>query len=89
MSIANTQRPPITSPSDSMVPSLEELPLLSTPAQVTKFTGIPTATLAFWRFEGSHLLFVKMGRLIRYRRQDVLDFVNGNIYTSTTEAKVA
>lgn len=71
------------------VPSLEELPQLSSPIQVKNYTGIPTNTLAFWRYEGSHLPFVKMGRLIRYRRQDVLDFVSGNVFNSTAEAKAA
>lgn len=70
-------------------PTEESIPQLATPAQVHEYTGIPTSTLAFWRYEGSHLPFVKMGRLIRYRRQDVLDFINGNVYNSTAEAKAA
>ena len=74
---------------ETQLPSLEELPQLASPIQVTNYTGNPTSTLAFWRYEGSHLSFVKMGRLIRYRRQDVLDFVNNNTYASTTEAKAA
>lgn len=71
------------------LPNLDMLPALSTPAQVEEYTGIPTNTLAFWRHEGSHLPFVKMGRLVRYRRQDVLNFVSGNVYKSTAEAKAA
>lgn len=70
------------------LPSLEELPQLCTPLQVNNYTGIPTSTLAFWRCEGSHLPFVKMGRLVRYRRQDILDFVSGNVFNSTAETKV-
>lgn len=71
------------------VPSTQELPILSSPSQVSSYTGIPTNTLAFWRYEGSHIPFVKMGRLVRYRRQDVLNFVSGNVYNSTAEAKAA
>ena len=67
----------------------EKLPALATPSQVHTYTGIPTSTLAFWRYEGSHLPFVKMGRLIRYRRQDVLGFIQSNVYSSTAEAKAA
>jgi hypothetical protein len=69
--------------------TLDSLPSLSSPGMVCQATGIPVSTLAYWRFEGSHLPFVKMGRLVRYRKQDVLDFVNGNVYTSTAEAKAA
>lgn len=70
-------------------PTMQELPMLSSPSQVSRYTGIPTNTLAFWRFEGSHLPFVKMGRLIRYRREDVLAFINNNVFSSTAEAKAA
>lgn len=72
-----------------ITPNLEDLPPLSSPIQVKDYTGIPTSTLAYWRYEGSHLSFVKMGRLVRYCRQDVLDFVNENLYSSTAESKVA
>lgn len=76
-----------TQPDNS--PDINELPMLATPAQVGSYTGIPINTLASWRFEGSHLPFVKMGRLVRYRRQDVLDFIQGSVYSSTAEAKAA
>ncbi|MFT9396463.1 MAG: hypothetical protein ABF545_00115 [Bifidobacterium psychraerophilum] len=66
-----------------------DLPSLATPLQVQNFIGVPVNTLAYWRFEGSHLPFVKMGRLIRYRRQDVLDFVESNVFSSTAEARAS
>lgn len=69
--------------------AINDLPRLASPNQVSLYTGIPTNTLAFWRFEGSHLPFVKMGRLIRYRREDVLSFINNNVFSSTAEAKAA
>ncbi|WP_423773393.1 helix-turn-helix domain-containing protein [Bifidobacterium crudilactis] len=75
--------------SDNTSPSLLELPALSTPLEVQQYTGIPITTLAYWRFEGSHLPFVKMGRSIRYRRSDVISFVNSNVFSSTAEAKAA
>lgn len=69
--------------------SAEELPQICSPAQVSHYTGIPVSTLAFWRFEGSHMPFIKLGRLIRYRKQDVLDFLNANVFSSTAQAKAA
>lgn len=67
----------------------ETLPPLCSAAQVSKFTGVPVSTLAYWRFDGSQLPFVKLGRLVRYRREDVLHFINEHVYTNTTEAKAA
>ncbi|MCP8615194.1 helix-turn-helix domain-containing protein [Bifidobacterium asteroides] len=69
--------------------AITDLPILASPNQVSEYTGVPVNTLAYWRFEGSHIPFVKMGRLIRYRKQDILNFINGNVYTSTAEAKAA
>lgn len=66
-----------------------ELPLLASPQQVSDLTGVPVSTLAYWRFEGTHLPFCKLGRLVRYRREDVRDFINDNLYSTTSQAKAA
>lgn len=76
-------------PRETKAVAIRDLPNLASPNQVSEYTGIPTNTLAFWRFEGTHLPFVKMGRLIRYRREDVLTFINENLFNSTAEAKAA
>lgn len=91
VSVEETERDTLTpkAPSKSNERENKAFPDLLTPQQVNEITGIPVSTLAFWRFEGSHLRFVKLGRLIRYRRQDVLDFINENVYDSTAEAKAA
>jgi hypothetical protein len=67
---------------DEFFNSLEPL---NTPKKVEEVLGVPVSTLAYWRFEGTHLPFVKMGRMVRYRKQDIIDFVNNNVHTSTSE----
>lgn len=61
--------------------------ILLTPLDVAKITGKTQASLTCDRFEGKGLPFVKIGRLVRYRKQDVLDFINGHTFSSTTQAK--
>ncbi|MEE8736905.1 helix-turn-helix domain-containing protein [Bifidobacterium subtile] len=65
------------------------LPPFPMPQQVSALTGIPVSTLAYWRFEGSHLPFLKLGRSVRYRRADVLNFIDSHVYSTTAEAKAA
>lgn len=69
---------------------LDDLPgygVLMKPYEVSEILGKPEATLTMDRFEGRGLPFVKVGRLVRYRKQDVLDFINGHTFSSTSEAK--
>lgn len=63
--------------------------LLMKPSEVSEVTGKPETTLTSERFEGKGLPFVKMGRSVRYRKQDVLDYINANTFRSTAEAKAA
>lgn len=45
---------------------------LLTDDQVAKLIGVSTQTLSIWRCKGRYNLpFVKIGRLVRYRRRDV------------------
>lgn len=45
---------------------------LLTPAQTAQVLGLSTRTLATWRSTGRHALpYVKVGRLVRYRAQDL------------------
>lgn len=49
---------------------------LLTPEQVAKQLVIEEATLAVWRSTNRQPLpFVKLGGLVRYRRQDVHEFI--------------
>ncbi|WEV69931.1 hypothetical protein OZX73_03465 [Bifidobacterium sp. ESL0775] len=60
---------------------------LNSPQKVEEVTGIPVNTLAFWRCEGSHLAFVKMGRKVCYRREDILHYIETHTFNSSNEAK--
>lgn len=45
---------------------------LLTPGQVSRLLQIPVSTLAVWRSTGRvQLVYVKIGRAVRYRRSDV------------------
>ena len=50
--------------------------LLLTPRDVAKILGVTLQTLAVWRCEKRYNLpYIKVGRLIRYLRSDVEDFI--------------
>ena len=71
---------------------LEDLPgygVLMTPAEVSEVTSVALTTLTSNRYEGRGLPFCKLGRSIRYRKADVLSWINANTYRSTAEAKAA
>lgn len=59
--------------------------ILLTPEQVAELLGVTPHTLAVWRSTGRYdLPFVKTGRLVRYRPEDVQTFI-----TSRTENRYA
>ncbi|MGE4053099.1 MAG: helix-turn-helix domain-containing protein [Piscinibacter sp.] len=48
------------------------LPALLTPRQAADLLQVPTSTLAVWRSTGRvQLPYLKLGRHVRYRRDDV------------------
>ena len=49
--------------------------------------GQQPKTLESWRREGRELPFLKLGRTVRYRLQDVLDCLERNTFTSSREAR--
>lgn len=52
-----------------------QLPLL-TPREAANYLGVSVQTLATWRSTGRYsLIYVRMGRHIRYRITDLNDFV--------------
>ena len=57
------------------------------PREAAILTGQTEKTLEGWRTAGKELPFLKLGRRIRYRLSDVLDFINRNRFASTREAK--
>jgi len=53
---------------------------LLTPRQAAAFLSVPVQTLAIWRCNGRVALrFVKVGRHVRYRRSDLMAFVQTNL----------
>jgi len=51
--------------------------------------GVSVRTLERHRVAGSGPRFARLGRLVRYRQQDLVDFVDGNLRTSTSEDSAA
>lgn len=51
-------------------PSVMPAPLL-TPDQVSEYLGVPSGTLANWRYLGQGPAFLRVGRHVRYRAHDI------------------
>lgn len=73
----------------AFVEVVSQLPPLSTPEQVSEVIGIPVNTLNDWRSKGRNLRFVKIGRAVFYRREDILGYLDSQVFSSTAEAKGA
>ena len=57
---------------------------LLTPNQVSRILGVKRHTLAVWRCSGRYKLpFIKVGRLVRYRLEDVQAFLADQSRSST------
>ena len=53
---------------------------LCTPVEASEILGVTTHTLAVWRCEKRYgLPYVKVGRLVRYRRADISDFIERSL----------
>jgi hypothetical protein len=63
------------------IPSLDEL---LTEIEVAQLRRQSVRTLQAERLRGDGCRFVKIGRSVRYRRADVLQFIESNVRTSTT-----
>ena len=51
-----------------------------------EFLGVSVRTLQGWRFKGGGPKFIKMShRAIRYRRKDLIEWVEGKVRTSTSD----
>ena len=51
---------------------------LLTESQVASLLGVKPVTLALWRKNGIGPRFVKLNRLVRYKREDVGDYIDSN-----------
>ena len=61
---------------------------LLTTKQAANFLNRPQRTLEDWRYTGDGPPYVKMGRAVRYRASDLLQWVDERVVESTTEADV-
>ena len=62
---------------------------LLTKEQVSEILGITVGTLAVWRTTKRYNLpYVKSGRLIRYREQDVQAFINSRIHGEVASCNI-
>lgn len=52
--------------------------------QVAELLGIQPQTLELWRQKGDGPIFIKIGRLVRYRLEDVEAFIQGQPRCQTT-----
>ncbi|HLY59990.1 MAG TPA: helix-turn-helix domain-containing protein [Terriglobia bacterium] len=48
---------------------------LLNPGEVSELTGIPTATLAQWRYRKQGMRYLRIGRLVRYDHADVVAYL--------------
>jgi excisionase family DNA binding protein len=56
--------------------SPRDLDPLLTPAQVGDYLGVPLGTLANWRYQGRGPAYVRFGRHVRYREQDITAWID-------------
>jgi predicted DNA-binding transcriptional regulator AlpA len=57
--------------------------------QTAELLGLRANTLEIWRLQGKGPRFRKVGRNVRYVETDVLDWLDAQTYTSTSEASTA
>ena len=48
------------------------------PTEVNKEFGFSVSTLAKWRMLGKHLKFSKVGKYIKYKRDDIKNFLESH-----------
>ncbi|MES9850923.1 MAG: helix-turn-helix domain-containing protein [Candidatus Thiodiazotropha sp. L084R] len=64
------------------------IPQLLTPEDVAEILSVTTHTLAVWRCEGRYSLpYIKTGRLVRYRADDVMAFIEARTQQSAHPAE--
>lgn len=54
---------------------------LLTPIQVAELLAVPISTLSRWRTERREIPWVRVGRVVRYRPQDVQEWIEEHTVT--------
>lgn len=52
--------------------------------EAAQILAVAVRTLQWWRIRGGGPKFVKLGRAVRYRRSDLLDWIDANTRRSTS-----
>jgi excisionase family DNA binding protein len=60
--------------------------VLLTPVEAARILGVKRQTLSVWRLNGRGPRFVRVGRLIRYRRGTIEKWLEGNEVSSTSNS---
>ena len=71
----------LTVPQEALV----SLPRLMSQRDLAEYIGKSTAWCERARWAGEGPKFIKLGRHVRYRAEDVLAWINSNIVSSTAE----
>jgi len=61
---------------------------LITPTEVSELLSISSLTLRKWRWEGKGPQFIKAGRKVLYRQEDIENWVNNCARSSTSDTGV-
>lgn len=48
--------------------------------------SVTESTLEQWRWQGRGPVFIKMNRVVRYRKEDLQAFVDARVFNNTAEA---
>jgi len=59
---------------------------LLTTEQLAELLGLRTNTIGGWRLKGQGPRFCKLGRSVRYRREDVEEWIKENIHQNTCQS---
>lgn len=60
--------------------------LVATPAAAEHLGGLKPTTLEIWRVQGRGPRYIKCGRLVRYRIEDLDAYLDAQTRTSTSQA---
>lgn len=68
------------------MPILKPMILFNT-REAAEVLGLKPATLEVWRWVGRGPRYVKAGRCVRYRQEDLEEYISSRTFDSTTEAE--